>query len=132
MEEVMGMGVVFFAFAYIVKVLADARTRNKLIEKGLVDKNVQHLFAPDRELRTLSSLKWGMILVGLGIAWLLRELFPYDISSEGAFGLMLIFGGIAFLVYYPLASAHLRRIEAQQRAEHPAQSGNYSGPATQQ
>lgn len=124
MEDVLIPAVIFTALAYIIKILADARTRNKLIEKGMVDKNVQHLFAPDRELQTLSSLKWGMVLVGLGLAWLLRELFPYDISFDGAAGLMLIFGGIAFLVYYPLASAHLRRIEARQRAEGPSQASN--------
>ncbi|MCB2201740.1 hypothetical protein KQH51_02975 [bacterium] len=121
MQEVLSMGVVFFAFAYIIKILADARTRNKLIEKGLVDKNVQHLFAPDKELQTLSSLKWGMVLVGIGLAWLLRELFPYDISGEGAVGLMFIFGGAAFLIYYPLASSYLRRMDARQRAEQSAQ-----------
>ncbi|MBD3403307.1 hypothetical protein GF420_10465, partial [candidate division GN15 bacterium] len=57
MQEVLIVGVVFFSLAYIIKILADARTRNRLIERGMVDENVQHLFAPNKDLQTLSSLK---------------------------------------------------------------------------
>ncbi|MDX9856754.1 MAG: hypothetical protein RBT76_03085 [candidate division Zixibacteria bacterium] len=120
MQDVLITGIIFFAFSYIIKILADARTRNRLIEKGLVDKNVQHLFTPNRELQALSSLKWGMVLVGIGLAALLSQLFPYDVTAEVAVGLTFVFAGLAFLIYYPLATSRLRRLEAENRA---AQAG---------
>ena len=57
----------FIVVAYVIKFMLEAKTRHKLIEKGMVDENVKHLFQHPKDTR-LSSLKWGMILVGVGIA----------------------------------------------------------------
>jgi len=61
------------SFAVIIKIMLDARTRNKLIDKGLVDEKVKYLFSRYHgpEQRKLSNLKWGMVLVGIGLAALL-------------------------------------------------------------
>ena len=42
-----------------------------MIDKGLVNEKVQHLFASESGLKSLSSLKWGMVLVAIGATMVL-------------------------------------------------------------
>jgi len=51
----------------------------------------------------ISNLKWGFILVGLGLALLLKEYVISDLSEAGTFGLMFLCAGFAFIVYYTIA-----------------------------
>jgi hypothetical protein len=48
----------------------------------------------------LSNVKWGMVLIGIGLALLLGQLFPYDITEAMTIGFMFLFAGLAFLIYY--------------------------------
>ncbi|MBD3233052.1 MAG: hypothetical protein GF315_04950 [candidate division Zixibacteria bacterium] len=89
----------FIVIAYIFKVIAEHKTRNKLIEKGLVDENVKHLFLAQGH-NILSSLKWGMVLVGVGIAFLIGHFVPEDISHEVTASSALILAGLALLIFY--------------------------------
>ena len=98
----------FIVTAFIIKILADARTRNRLIEKGIVDDKVKNIFGVTSELAGLNSLKWGMVLVGIGLAAIISQMFPYDVTTEIAFGLMMIFAGVAFLVFYFIADKRLK------------------------
>lgn len=90
----------FVCISYIIKVLSDNRVRNKLIEKGLIDENVQYLDLTRVQSQRLSALKWGLVLVGLGIALLAGQFFPPDIRNEMSVAGMLILAGIGFLSYY--------------------------------
>jgi len=110
MDDVLIVGIVFFSVVAIVKIISDANTKKKLLDKGLADEKVQHLFVP-AEITVLSNLKWGMVLVGIGAATLLSNLLPYRWSDEGTFGLILVFAGLGFLIYYPLAQRRLKEIE---------------------
>ena len=114
MESVLIPAVVFFSIVAIVKIVSDAKTRNRLIEKGTVDEETRNMLGATTELAALSSLKWGMILVGIGLAALISQLFPYYISDEIAFGLIFIFAGLAFLIYYPLAERRIRKNKEKQ------------------
>ena len=42
------------------------------------------------------------------------QLFPRDFTDEAALGLILIFAGLGFLVYYPIAEKRLKRIKQKQ------------------
>ena len=102
--EIFIVGIVFFSCVAVVKIIADASTRRRLIEKGLADEKVRELYTATHHLQSASSLKWGMVLVGIGIAVLVGQLFPHYISDEITFGLMFVFAGVGFLVYYPMAA----------------------------
>lgn len=121
MQEVLITATVFVSICWIIKLLVDARTRNKLIDKGIVDEKVKNIFGGNPELQMLSSLKWGMVLVGIGLAALLSQLFPYSIDAEIAFGLMFIFAGVAFLAYYPIADRKLRALQDKRDTQMPNQ-----------
>ena len=98
---------VFGGIAVIIKIIADSITRHKLINKGMVDEKVKNLFTKDAQLQRLSSLKWGLVLVGVGLALFISQVADEYITDESVFGLMFIFAGIAFLIYYGIARKHL-------------------------
>ena len=104
------VGVIFLSIVAVVKIISDTLTRRRLIDKGLVDDRVRHLFGPS-ELSALSNLKWGMVLVAIGLAALLGQFLPYRWSDEGTLGLIFLFAGIAFLIYFPLAHSRMKQIE---------------------
>jgi hypothetical protein len=79
-----------------------------IIERGEMDGAARHLFAREADMARLSSLKWGMVLVGLGLALLISYLNPRLFDDGGTFGLMLLFAGIGFLIYYGVAQRILR------------------------
>ena len=99
----------FIVFAAIVKMIVDNSTRKKLIEKGLVDEKIKHLF-PDRPKgQPLTSLKWGLVCIGVGIALFIGRLAPYDVREEITIGAMFILAGLGLVIYYPIASRMLKK-----------------------
>ena len=91
---------IFGFVAYVIKVISDNRLRSRVIEKGLLDENVKFLYTQNCEGRQLSSFKWGLVLIGIGGALLIGQMFPYHISHEMTVGGMFLMAGIAFLIYY--------------------------------
>ncbi len=99
---------VFSGIGFIVKIFADSIIRAKLIRHGLVDEKIKFLFANDACSQRLSSLKWGLVLTAIGVALFVRELLPARWSDESTFGLMFIFAGVAFLLYFAIAHSMLK------------------------
>jgi hypothetical protein len=93
----------FVIVAVITKMFLDYRMRRRLIDKGLVDENIKHLFPNESISQRLTALKWGLVLVGVGAAVLIGQLFPYRISNEITISLMFIFSGVGLLLFYLVA-----------------------------
>ncbi|MFQ5708751.1 MAG: DUF6249 domain-containing protein [bacterium] len=101
--------VIFFSFVALVKIISDNAVRRKLIEKGLVDENVKHLYVNSLEQQVPASLKWGMVLVAIGAAILIGQMFPRSFSDEATVSGMFIMAGLALIAYYFVASNMVRR-----------------------
>jgi hypothetical protein len=104
-EGLVGVLIVFVIFssaAFVIKVISDNRIRRRLIEAGQVDEKIKYLYfrSGRRVIEPLSSVKWGMVLVAIGLALLLGQMFPYDITEMMTIGFMFLFAGLAFLIYY--------------------------------
>jgi hypothetical protein len=97
-ETVLPMLVVFGTLAFVVKTTLEYRMRRQLIEKGLVDDKARAMFAGP--ITTETSIKWGMVLIGIGLAILLGEMFPYSISDEITVSLIFLFSGVGLIVFY--------------------------------
>ncbi len=94
----------FFAVVFgIVKVLSDNHLRKMLIERGELNENARFVLAKYPADQAITSIKWGIVLVGLGTALLFRAFYPEVISDEGTAGLMLLLAGVGLLVYYFIA-----------------------------
>lgn len=94
------VAIVFGSVVMIVKLATEHKIKTNLINKGLVDEKVKYLY--NNRNQPLSNVKWGMILIGIGIALFVSEFTHFN--DETIFGLMFLFAGIAFLIYYALAS----------------------------
>lgn len=92
----------FIVTAFIIKVISDNKIRHRLIEKGEIDEKIKYLFTDKIQLKNLSSLKWGLVLTGIGLALFVGQLFPYAISEEMTIGGMFMFAGFGFIIYYIL------------------------------
>jgi len=115
MEDALIVGIIFASVVAIVKIVTDAVTRRRILDRAASDpKATQNLFAHP-ELMNLSSLKWGMVLVGIGLAWLISRWMPYYWHDETVFGLMFLLAGIGMLAYYPIAQRKMKKIEQQER-----------------
>ncbi len=103
--------VIFGSVVAIVKILSDNKIRRQLIDKGQVDDRARAFLTRDAELARLSSLKWGMVLIALGVGLLVSYMNPDMLEDGGTFGLMLVLAGVAFLIYYAVAQKHLARLD---------------------
>ena len=99
--------VLILAPVLLIKIISDNRIRHKLIDKGLIDEKVKYLFAENLTLQPLSSVKWGLVLIGIGLALFIGNMS--DLHEELIFGLMFIFAAIGFFVYYFLANQEMKR-----------------------
>jgi hypothetical protein len=98
----------FFMVYLIVKSFIENRTRQKLIDKGIVDDKAKLLFEATRESPQRNALKWGMVLIAIGIALALANVFPYLFDGPAGVGLMFLFAGAAFIVYHFVAKAQAK------------------------
>jgi hypothetical protein len=101
--------VMFLVTAFIVKIILDHQTRKKLIEKGMLDENVKYLYADKPESRILSSLKWGMISIGIGMAILIGQVAPPELQEEVTIGGMFILAGLGLVIYYLFANIIIKK-----------------------
>ncbi len=96
--------IAFFYVCYlVVKVITDNRVRQKLIDKGLVDEKAKYLFVKNTEMQPMASLKWGIVLIAVGVALFINSAFPLLMEGPASFGLVSLLGGLAFVVYYFIA-----------------------------
>lgn len=91
----------FITIAVCIKIISDHKIRRRLIEKGLVEEKIKYLYP--NSFQPLASVKWGLVLIGIGAAFLIGRVFSREISEEITIGLMFLFAGIGFIVYYVMA-----------------------------
>ena len=103
LEDVVVPVAIFGGFVWIVRIITDYLTRKRLIEKGLVDEKVKYLYHESGRHKALSNMKWGIVLIGIGLAAMFSFWWPDTFHEEGTIGLMFLFAGVGFLSYYFLA-----------------------------
>ena len=85
------------------------------IEKEQVKEEMQYLFSDKLGLAVPSSLKWGMVLVSVGLAIILGQILDASNALSGhdadalTFSMIFIFGGAALIVYYFIGSNMLKK-----------------------
>lgn len=115
MDAVAIVALIVAALVGFVKIVSDNRVRSKLIEKGMLDENVQFLYPKRLEYHVPTSLKWGLVLVGVGIAFLIGQMVPNNVSEEVTVGSMFILAGAGLLAYYVIASRMVKNMDKDQK-----------------
>ena len=106
-----GMALLCGVVAYIVKIISDNRIRRRLIESGQIDEKIKYLYfrEPKNVSEPFNSVRWGLVLIALGLAVLIGQLFPPGDKEQMTLCAMFIMAGLAFLVYYFLAKREINR-----------------------
>jgi hypothetical protein len=113
MEPVIGMLVFFGTLGVVLYTWLSSRHKERMamIEKGLSpadfkSTSLRDLFASN----PLSSLKWGMLAMFVGIGLLVGNLLDsvYYMGDSVYAASMLIFGGLALVLFYFIATRKLK------------------------
>ena len=102
----------FIIIGLVIKWGMDNKTRRLLIEKGMVDEKLKYLFTEPPQ--SLSSMKWGMVLIGIGLALFVGQMFRSDLTDEATMGLMFLFAGLGFIIYYFMAKSKMSDAESKE------------------
>ena len=98
--------VMFIALAMLVlgvaRVIADTIIRRRLIAAGNSG-DIARMLAASAEDRVGGALKWGIVSVAAGAAFVIIQLLPYEHDEPIVLGIILLFVGIGLLVYYSMA-----------------------------
>lgn len=111
-SEIGVLFIIFGSITAIVKIISDNRIRRLLIEKGDINENVKFLYADKFAYAVPTSLKWGMVLVALGLAFLVAQFFNFRHDDAVLFALLFIFGGAALVAYYFIGKKMLEKQKA--------------------
>jgi hypothetical protein len=111
MGDITGMLAIIFFFTSVSIVLGSFiftrhRERVGMIEKGLKPDEIKALYAAgSRDVHPLSSLKWGILFVCIGLAIILGMFLHSYYGAEGGVfpGLIVLFAGIGLVIFYSLA-----------------------------
>jgi hypothetical protein len=93
------MGIIFGSIIAIVYLSIRKKERMALIEKGMDARIFE-------TRRTPMSLKWGILLIGIGVGILLGRLFTaFSCLGEEVsyFSMITLCGGISLLIYHIIA-----------------------------
>ncbi|TFG97775.1 MAG: hypothetical protein E4H13_10575 [Calditrichales bacterium] len=106
LQPVFVLIIIFGSAAFVIKTISDNRLRQRLIDSGNLDEKIKYLYLQsNKNTQGISgSLKWGLVCIGVGLALFIGQLFPYEVNEGMTMGLMFLFGGIGFVIYYMLES----------------------------
>jgi len=114
--DVNGLIAIVFFFTSIMLIGGSAiigrhRERMGMIEKGMKAEDIKALFVRNpREPQPLTSLKWGIIFVAVGLAVMLGVYLHSAYGMEGGIfpGLIAVFGGAGLILHYVIAKRIVR------------------------
>jgi hypothetical protein len=93
----------FLSIVAIIKFVMDARVRRRLAETHASEDLVRSMLEADERGRRLSALKWGLVLVLMGLSFGLIDLLDLGPEDPAVYGLLLAAAGAGMLGYHAIA-----------------------------
>lgn len=88
----------FVCLVAIIKTIAEHRLRRRMAETHADPELVRAFAETDAAAREQTSLKWGILLTLVSVAFLLVEALGFTAQDPGAFGLVCGAVGVGLLV----------------------------------
>ena len=93
----------FICIAYAIKVVMDAMVRRHMVNAGGSEELVNSLLR-DEELRRLhSSLRWGVVLLAVGVGFGLIQWFGWQQVTPGMIAVLAVVTGLGNLVFFTIS-----------------------------
>ncbi|MBK8069481.1 MAG: hypothetical protein IPK27_18215 [Rhodanobacteraceae bacterium] len=96
--------VLFVCIVVAIHIIMDGRVRRRIAESGASEDLVRTMLAADERNRAVSSLKWGLVLVLVGIAFGLIDLLNLRQDDPATFGIVIAAAGLGMLGFHMLAA----------------------------
>lgn len=113
MTPVLVLAVIGYFIVELVKVVAENRIRAKLIEKDMIDEKIKLLFVPHLANDSAQSLKWGLVMIAVGLAFMfafaIHSWVPAEIRGEITAGAVFSMAGLAMIIYYAIARSREKK-----------------------
>lgn len=93
----------FIAIAASIKFVMEYRFRRKLAETHASEDLVKAMLLADEQSRRTAALKWGIVLVLLGLAFGLIDLLGLGPHDPATIGLLLGSAGVGMLGFHWIA-----------------------------
>ena len=118
-EEILIPIFMFGSIAVVLYKFFDARHKERMtiIEKGLVNEELKHLYSSAGwKTNPYSSLKYGMLaaFIGVGIlvsAFMSQMFFAHE--EQITAGIIFLFGGVGLITFYAIAKKRMSEDEKQ-------------------
>lgn len=94
----------FVAIVGVVKIISESLVKRKLLASHLSEDAIREYLKWSRAATREDALKWGLIWIGIGLALVLIDVLPFDLSDPIAYGLIFVLGGAGLLLYRTVAS----------------------------
>jgi peptidoglycan/LPS O-acetylase OafA/YrhL len=86
----------------VIRIVVEARLRRRLAETHATPELVESLVHADTELRRQTALKWGLVLLLIGLALCAIGLLGLGADNPASFGLLIAAAGGGMLVFHAL------------------------------
>ena len=93
----------FICVTYAIKAVVDARTRAKLIAGNGSEELIRTMVQAEAQQRRHTSLRWGILLLALGLGFALIEAFGWREVTPGVVAVLLGMTGLGNLLSYAAA-----------------------------
>jgi hypothetical protein len=93
----------FVSIAYAIKSVVDARVRRQMVESNGSQELVRSIVESEEARRRHGSLRWGVVLVALGIGFAAVGAQGLDEVTPGVLATLLIATGLGNLAYFVAA-----------------------------
>jgi hypothetical protein len=93
----------FASIAYAIKAVVDARVRRQMVESNGSQELVRSIVESEEARRRHGSLRWGVVLLALGIGFAAVGAQGLDEVTPGVLATLLIATGLGNLAYFVAA-----------------------------
>ena len=99
-----------FTIVSVARIISEGRTRRRLIEAGVTSDVARALTAGQYDAIGLhGALKWGLVMLALGIALIVVQFIPYRPDEPIAFGIVLVAVALGLLLYFAIGRRMVAR-----------------------
>lgn len=99
--------VLFLSIAWTIKAVLDARVRRQMVESNGSEALVRSILEGEEDRRRHGSLRWGIVLLALGIGFAAVDLQGVQEVTPGVVAALLVATGLGNLAYF-LAARRLK------------------------
>jgi hypothetical protein len=95
--------VLFICIAYTIKVVVDARARGRMIGAGGSEELVKSILLDEEQRRRHSSLRWGIVLLSVGVGFGLIQWFGWQEVTPGLIAVLALATGAGNLAFFAIS-----------------------------